>query len=151
MHFWIKKLICTARAFVALLGCWEWYFWSVRILLLFSSDTSLNRFQPRKQSQHFYLGQSPFYGEHQYLLNQMDQTQSISKIIVPFCKAQKTKYWECYQFFQWRKDQGSEFPSTSKWLRSACVIAPAFQPWLNLLFCIWSLVIEYFSATIYIL
>ena len=35
----------------------------IRILLLFSSDTSLNRFHPaRKPSKHFYLGQSPFYG-----------------------------------------------------------------------------------------
>ena len=50
------------RACVASL--WKWYFWSgFRILLLFSSDTSLNRFQAaRKPSQHFYLGQSPFYG-----------------------------------------------------------------------------------------
>ena len=73
-------------------------------------------------------------------------SQSARLYIVPFCKAQKTKYRE---FFQWRKDQGSIFPSTSEWIRSVCVMAPAFQPWLNLLFCIWSLVIEYFWATRY--
>ena len=76
-----------------LLHCWKWYFWSVRILLLFSSDASLNRFQAGKQSQHFYLGQSPFYGEHQYLLNQMDQTQSIGqeKIVeIPFAIGTKS-------------------------------------------------------------